>query len=258
MRIGLLFGSFDPIHSGHTAIARWALGGACFREKVVEKCEKVWFVLSPQNPLKTNARATFQTRAHMIELALEGENDMALCTVESELEQPNYTIHTIQHLQRLHPTVDFTILCGSDVIRSSHKWHRAGELHTLVSFTEYPRLGADKEARGQFAKNSPEKGAKNSPPLHNISSSEIRRGQKLEYLHPAVRQYLLEQATTPLGPIYNPELELGYMHYDQGDFGQAINHWQKCTGTRAHTEAMALIQMAQEILAYRYTDILNP
>ncbi len=225
-RIGLLFGSFDPIHLGHLAIARWAVASGGFNS--------VWIVLSPQNPLKPTLAAPYEYRKAMVELSLEGESGIELCTIESELEAPFYTINTIERLRELHPNSDFAILCGTDVKKQSSKWHRAEELHSLVEFVEYPRYdGAEL-------------------PFIDISSTELRQGYKLEYLKPSVKDYIEQNS------VYNMYLERGNALYRKGDICAAINEWNQCKGEPHQSRAEALKQLADDILAYRYTDILNP
>lgn len=227
--VGLLFGSFDPIHLGHISIARWAIdeGG----------CSEVWFVLSPQNPLKPTLAAPYEHRKRMVELTLEelGLRDVSLSTVESELEAPHYTINTIEELQRRFPEYRFELLCGTDVKRSSCKWHRTKELHKIIDFVEYPRYIND------------------SLPFVDVSSTEIRQGEKLECLAEAAKEYMEQQR------VYNFDLERGRTLYAKGDISGAINEWSKCKGTEIQNkEAETLRELASEILAYRYTEIFNP
>lgn len=225
-KIGLLFGSFDPIHGGHLAIAEWALTDAAMDE--------VWIVLSPQNPMKNSDASPFEHRAAMINLAIEGKDRIKLCTVESTLCPPCYSINTIIALQEANPDCAFSILCGTDVAKQSGHWHRAEELHKMVRFIEYPRY------ENCFLK------------FHDISSTEIRQGSKLEYLHPAVRSYIEQHQ------IYNSAFERGKALYAAGNFSGAINAWSECAGTRFEAEAETLSQLASEILAYSYTEIYNP
>ncbi len=227
MKIGLLFGSFDPIHNGHMAIAHWALdsGG----------CDEVWLVLSPQNPMKPTVASPYEKRKAMVTLAVEDEKKIKLSTVESDLEPPYYTILTIEELQKRDPDVEFVVLCGTDVKVQSGHWFRANELHKMVAFVEYPRYNNDRL------------------PFIDVSSTEIRQGLKLDYLNPKVREYIERKQ------IYNSALERGRALYAAGDICGAINEWSHCDGTEQQKqEAATLRELASEILAYRYTDIYNP
>ncbi len=225
--IGLLFGSFDPVHIGHITIAEWALtkGG----------CSEVWLVLSPQNPMKATSAAPYQMRKAMVEMAIEGMECIKLCTVESELTPPFYTINTIEKLQSDFPDEKFVILCGTDVKKQSHKWHRHCDLFKLVEFKEYPRHRND------------------SLPFIDISSTEVRCGLKPEMVNPQVLDYIKENE------VYNCNLEQGRAYYNEGKIGEAINHWQMVTPqSRFYNEAKTLIELASNILAYSYTEIYNP
>lgn len=227
MKIGLLFGSFDPIHKGHSNIAQWALDSSL--------CGQVWFVLSPQNPMKPNVAAPYEHRKKMVELAVSGIDHLKLSTIESELTAPHYTINTIEELKRRHPETEFLVLCGSDVKKQSEHWHRAEELHAMVEFVEYPRYSNDKL------------------PFVDISSTEIRQGLKGDMLNIDVSRYAESNC------IYNPALERGKALYAEGNICGAINEWSNLEGTdEQKKEAAALRELASEILAYRYTEIYNP
>ncbi len=225
--IGLLFGSFDPIHNGHLSIAHWALSAG--------GCQEVWIVLSPQNPMKLRAAAPYIHRKTMVELALQGEKNVKLCTVEENLTPPFYTINTIEKLQNAHPHEKFVILCGTDVKQSSHKWHRAEELHRMVEFVEYPRY------------------ENNEKLFVDVSSTEVRQGLKCEFVNNDVWKYVEENG------IYDPHVERGRALYNQGDITGAINAWGECKEcSPKYGEAQALIELASDIMAYRYSDIYNP
>lgn len=226
MRVGLLFGSFDPIHQGHTAIARWAIQQ--------ERFDQVWIILSPQNPTKSMPSISFEHRAQMVRLAIRDIEGVVLSTLEAEMESPYYTINTVAELMRRYPSNSFSILCGTDVIKQCRKWHLSEQLHQMVDFVEYPRY--------------------ENPTMEylDVSSSEIRQGSKQEFLHPEVANYIA------CNKIYNSALERGKALYARGDFGGAINAWSECQGTSAQDEAETLSGMACRILAYSYTEIYNP
>ncbi len=225
MNIGLLFGSFDPFHFGHLAIARWALS---------ERFDEVWIVLSPQNPTKASGAAPYEFRKAMVELSTQGEPKIKLCTVESELTAPFYTINTIEKLKSDFPTYSFSILCGTDVKESCHTWYRAAELLEMVEFVEYPRHG-----EGDL-------------PFINVSSTEVRCGEKLDMIDPKVAQYIRENK------VYCAHLERGKKHYAAGNIGGAINAWNKCVDEPHATTARALQELAADILDYTYSEIYNP
>ena len=99
----LYFGSFNPFHCGHLAVAEYVVGEGL--------AEEVWFVVSPHNPHKaTSELAPEQMRLEMARRAIEGKRGLKVCDVEFAMERPSYTIRTIQHLKQLYPEREFAIL----------------------------------------------------------------------------------------------------------------------------------------------------
>jgi nicotinate-nucleotide adenylyltransferase len=142
MNIALLFGSFNPVHNGHLAMAHAALQS--------NKCEEVWFVVSPHNPLKSlDTLASANDRAHMVSLALQNESKIKICTIEFDMPTPSYTIHTIRKLKEEYPSFNFHILCGTDVVNSLPAWYKYEELIQAVKF-----LVCSREIENQFASHS--------------------------------------------------------------------------------------------------------
>jgi nicotinate-nucleotide adenylyltransferase len=142
MNIALLFGSFNPVHNGHLAMARAALQS--------NKIDEVWFVVSPHNPLKSlNTLASANDRAHMVSLALQNESKIKICTIEFDMPTPSYTIHTIKKLKRHFHEHVFFLLCGTDVVNSLPAWYKFKELIQEVKF-----LVCSREIENQFASHS--------------------------------------------------------------------------------------------------------
>ena len=142
MNIALLFGSFNPVHNGHLAMAHAALQS--------NKCEEVWFVVSPHNPLKSlGTLASANERAHMVSLALQNEGKIKICTIEFDMPTPSYTIHTIRKMKEEYPSFNFHILCGTDVVNSLPVWYKYKELIQAVKF-----LVCSREIENQFANHS--------------------------------------------------------------------------------------------------------
>ena len=142
MNIALLFGSFNPIHNGHLAMAHAALQS--------NKIDEVWFVVSPHNPLKSrNTLAPANDRAHMVSLALQNESNIKICTVEFNMPTPSYTIHTVKKLKRHFHEHVFFLLCGTDVVNSLPAWYKFKELIQEVKF-----LVCSREIENQFASHS--------------------------------------------------------------------------------------------------------
>jgi nicotinate-nucleotide adenylyltransferase len=142
MNIALLFGSFNPVHNGHLAMAHAALQS--------NKCDEVWFVVSPHNPLKSlDTLASANDRAHMVSLTLQNESKINICTIEFDMPTPSYTIHTIYKLKEEYPSFNFHILCGTDVVHSLPAWYKFKELIQAVKF-----LVCLREIENQFAQHT--------------------------------------------------------------------------------------------------------
>lgn len=115
MKIGLYFGSFNPVHIGHLIIANHAVNETDLNQ--------VWFVVSPQNPFKQPASLLNEYhRLHLIKLAIDGEKNLRASSVEFSLPKPSYTVDTLAYLKEKHPDYHFCILMGSDGFQNIHKW----------------------------------------------------------------------------------------------------------------------------------------
>ena len=136
MKIGLFFGSFNPVHNGHLIIANYLCETTAL--------DKVWLVVSPQNPLKKKEGLLNQyDRLHLIRLAIEGNNNLAVSDIEFSLPLPSYTIDTLTHLKEKYPQHEFSLIMGSDNLDSLHKWKNYELLLEHYSFYVYRRRGAD-------------------------------------------------------------------------------------------------------------------
>jgi nicotinate-nucleotide adenylyltransferase len=115
LRIGLYFGSFNPIHNGHLIIAN----------HIVENCgvDKVWFVVSPQNPLKESKSLLNEYhRLHLVNLAIKDNPKLSTSDIEFRLPKPSYTIDTLTYLQEQFPKNSFSVIMGSDSFQNIHRW----------------------------------------------------------------------------------------------------------------------------------------
>ena len=149
MNIALLFGSFNPVHNGHLSMAHAALQSS--------KCDEVWFVVSPHNPLKDfTALAPANDRANMVSLALMHEEHMKLCTIEFDMPKPSYTIHTIHKLKEEYPSFNFHILCGTDVVNQLSAWYKYEELIQSVQFLVCSRETHQEISSNEWMKKFPE------------------------------------------------------------------------------------------------------
>lgn len=118
MNIGLYFGSFNPVHYGHLIIANHILNDT--------NLEKIWFVVSPQNPFKSNATLLNEyDRLHLLNVATEDDLRVKILDIEFSLPKPSYTSITLAHLQEKNPQHNFSIIMGSDSFQNLHKWKNA-------------------------------------------------------------------------------------------------------------------------------------
>lgn len=190
-KIGLYFGSFNPIHIGHTAIAGYMTEFAGL--------DQVWFVVSPHNPLKKKETLLADHhRIYMVQLAI-GDNDrLKASDIEFKLPVPSYTIDTLTYLKEKHLKNEFCLVMGEDNLYTLHKWKNAEELVSRYPIYVYPR---------------PDSGKPSSPlldqllvkadvhrvdaPLMDISGTFIRGGIKNKkdmsyFLSAAVWKYIRE------------------------------------------------------------------
>jgi nicotinate-nucleotide adenylyltransferase len=190
MNIALLFGSFNPIHNGHLAMAHAALQSS--------KCDEVWFVVSPHNPLKDfTTLAPANDRANMVSLALMHEERMTLCTIEFDMPKPSYTIHTVHKLKEEYPSFNFHILCGSDVVNQLSAWYKYEELIQSVTFLICSRETPQEISSNEWIKKFPEQFEFIPFEPLAISSTMIRKNifisGKSDDLSESVNQFIFEK-----------------------------------------------------------------
>jgi nicotinate-nucleotide adenylyltransferase len=134
MKIGLLFGSFNPVHVGHLIIANYMAN--------YTNLDKVWLVVSPQNPLKKYGDlANTYDRLEMCKLATDNSNNLQVSDVELKLPQPSYTIDTLTHLKEKYPQHEFALIMGSDNLVSLPKWKNYKLILRDYQIYVYPRPG---------------------------------------------------------------------------------------------------------------------
>lgn len=182
MKIGLYFGSFNPIHTGHLIIASHVLNET--------NLQQIWLVVSPQNPFKQeHSLLSEYHRLHLATLAVEDDERLRASDIEFKLPKPSYTIDTMVYLKEKYPQHEFTIIIGSDSFQNIQKWKNASILLAEYSFVIYNRPG--------FIATIPD-GAKAvilDAPMLSISATHIRNSIKerksIQYLVPEkVREYI--------------------------------------------------------------------
>jgi len=135
-KVGLFFGSFNPIHIGHLIIANYI---ANFTD-----LEEVWFVVSPHNPFKEKKTlGNMYDRLEMVNLAIQGHHSLRASDIEFKLPQPSYTIDTLAHLAEKYPTKDFSLIMGEDNLVGLPKWKNADIILRDYKIVVYPRPGYD-------------------------------------------------------------------------------------------------------------------
>jgi len=178
MKIGLYFGSFNPIHNGHLIIANHILNTGLI--------DKLWFIVSPQNPFKkSNSLLNEYDRLHLVRVATENDLRINVSDVEFHLSKPSYTSQTLIYLTEKYPDHHFYIIIGSDSYQNLQQWKNGSFLMENYQFIIYPRPGFDisNALPGNMT-------LLENVPLLNISSTHIRNiikdGKSIRYLVPDV------------------------------------------------------------------------
>jgi nicotinate-nucleotide adenylyltransferase len=168
MKIGLFFGTFNPIHIGHMIIGNYLAEYSDLNE--------VWFVVTPHNPLKKkNTLLADLHRYRMVEEATEDFPKLKPSNIEFGLPQPNYTVNTLTYLQEKYPEETFCLIIGEDNLQSLHKWKNFEVLLENYDLYVYPRLFKDKEVNFEEYKG---KYRFVDAPIVEISSTFIRKAIK--------------------------------------------------------------------------------
>lgn len=131
--IGLLGGSFNPVHNGHVMLADYLS-----RQSMLDG---VWLVLSPQNPLRQDVLLADEHRLAMLRLALANNRHVEVCDIELNMPRPSYSIATLDYLQELHPDKQFRWIIGSDNWLIFHKWRDYQRILNDYGVIVYPRPG---------------------------------------------------------------------------------------------------------------------
>lgn len=173
MKIGLYFGSFNPIHTGHLIIATHIINNTALDE--------VWFVVSPQNPFKKSAGLlNEQHRLALVKIAIEGETKLKASNAEFKLPKPSYTIDSLVYLSEKYKGNTFSVIMGSDSFQNINKWKNYEQILSNYNIYIYLRLNFP------VAENQPENIILLQAPLIEISSTNIRKyiknGKSIRYM----------------------------------------------------------------------------
>lgn len=162
-KVGLFFGSFNPIHVGHLIIANYM---ANFTD-----LDEVWFVVSPQNPFKDKkSLGNMYDRLEMVNLAIENTDRIKASHIEFSLPQPSYTIDTLTHLREKYPYREFVLIMGEDNLTGFHKWKNAEVILRDYKIVVYPRPGYDGGALKQHSSVT-----MTDTPVMELSSTFVRK-----------------------------------------------------------------------------------
>lgn len=186
-KIGLYFGSFNPIHNGHLILAQQILENS--------DLDLIWFVVSPQNPFKERSNLLDnRARYYLVQKAIENNDDFRACDIEFSLPLPSYTIDTLTYLQEKYADKEFTIIIGEDNLKNFHKWKNYQAILDYYRIFVYPRPRCEKSELLNL-KNV----IKINAPMIDISSSlireNIRNNKSVRYLIPdSVREEIEKNA----------------------------------------------------------------
>lgn len=185
MKIGLYFGSFNPIHIGHLIIANHILNET--------DLQKLWFVVSPQNPFKPSATLLNEYhRLYLVQKAVENDDRLRASDIEFTLPKPSYTSHTLTYLSEKHPAHQFTVIMGSDSFQNITKWKNPEAILANYPILVYQRPGFMVEDTYGASVNVLD------APLLEISATYIRQciqeGKSVKYLLPPVVEEEIEKS----------------------------------------------------------------
>ena len=198
MRIGLFFGTFNPIHIGHLVIANYFAN--------LPELDQIWLVVTPQNPLKQKSTLLADHhRLALVQLAVENNDRLKACDIEFKMPQPNYTIDTLAYLKEKHPKHQFSLIIGEDNLRGFTKWKNYEIIRDTYPMFVYPRVLTAQELEETGFENNHQALVKQFPnahfcfdaPMMKISSTYIRQAiknkQEVQYLlTEEVRKYVDE------------------------------------------------------------------
>lgn len=190
MRIGCLFGTFDPPHNGHVAIADHMLRAA--------ELDQVWLVVTPQNPFKQDRKIGPDAhRLAMVRLAVQGHPGLVASGFELDLPRPSYTGDSLRFMRDRWPDHRFSLIIGSDNLATLHRWKRPEDILEHHPVLVYPREGVKEHLANTIYHGHPGIRLVADAPMLPLSSTRIRADLKAwapvdEHVPPAVLRYIRE------------------------------------------------------------------
>lgn len=185
MKVGLFFGSFNPIHIGHMAIANYLVEYG--------NIDQLWFVVTPLNPLKTknNLLDDYQ-RLELVNRAIDKDFRFQASDIEFRMPKPNYTVETLAYLSEKYPKNEFFLIIGADNYVTLKKWRNSDILINNYKFLVYPRPGFD-HAKIDFGGNFKIINAPNIEVSSTFIRHAIAEGKDVRhFMPPAVHRYIDE------------------------------------------------------------------
>ena len=163
-KIGLFFGTFDPIHNGHLRIAKYIT-----EEKLADK---VWLVVTPENPIKVGSKiSSFNHRFNMAKIATENYDNIIPSDLEVNLKKPNYTIDTLEYISNKLKDIEFSLIIGEDNYKIFDTWKDYKKIINKYKIFIYPRKGTLNENLHIINENTMYIGG----PRIDLSSTNIRK-----------------------------------------------------------------------------------
>lgn len=189
-KTGLFFGTFNPIHNGHIAIADY------FAKKT--DLSEIWLVVSPQNPLKENDEILHDKfRLQLVKLAVKNHPKLSASDVEFTLPKPSYTYNTLLFLKKKFPGKKFVLIIGEDNLRSFHLWKNYKKILSEFEIYVYPRNLSNSDRVQNHVRVKHPNIKMYKVPLLNISATEIRQkikeGKNISGLIPEEIQKIIKQ-----------------------------------------------------------------
>jgi len=186
MKIGLFFGTYNPVHVGHMVIANYMIE--------YTDLDQLWMVVTPQNPFKQKeSMLKDYDRLHLVKLAIGDDPNIKASDIEFGLPQPNYTSNTLAYLEEKHPDHQFVLIMGADNLLHFHKWKNSEHILESHELYVYPRVDSDEG--GDLNAHASVKMV--DAPIMKISSSFIRKAIKegkkvMHYMPKEVSDYVDE------------------------------------------------------------------